>query len=384
VIALALRQIGDNAKSAAILETNVAAVRRDFGDRSPRLGNALVELGYIKRELGDIAAARAAFSEAEPLLRDAGPDYRNARIELLVALARLDNQVGEHAQALELHRRILAEREALQGADGPDIATDLMNIATDDGALERYAEAESLARRADDLLVRRLGPDHARRIYVQNTLGLAEAFAGHSAAGIVTLRDAVQRARATLSPGAPMLGIVLTSLGVAHYEAGDYVAALDALDEAHRIMDKAQHPMRGQATLMLGRSELALRQPEAADTLQKAMAELDGPAGADGHLALSRAAYGAALARVGRVDEGEAIALKAREEILAGKSAGSVMLADIDRLLADIEDINDLPLRALEFRRDALAVYRRVYGDDHPRTRQMTAATSVPGPAATH
>lgn len=377
VIALALRQIGDNAKSVDILETNVAAVRRDFGDRSPRLGNALVELGYVKRELGDIAAARAAFGEAEPLLRDAGPEYRNARIELLVALARLDNQVGEHAQALELHRRVLAEREALQGPDGPDIATDLMNIATDDGALERYAEAESLARRADDLLVRKLGPDHARRIYVQNTLGLAEAFAGHADAGVATLRDAVRRARATLSPDAPMLGIVLTSLGVACYEGGDYASALAALEEAHRIMTAAGHPMRGQVTLMLGRTQLALDRPQALETLHTAIGELAGPAGADGHLNLAEAAHGAALARSGRAADGEAEALAARSRLLAGKAAGSVMLAEIDRLLAEIEDSIGAPERALEFRHDALAVYRRVYGADHPRTREMATRVAT-------
>ncbi|SFN09957.1 serine/threonine-protein kinase [Dokdonella immobilis] len=377
VIALGLRQIGDNAKSVAILETNVAELRRNFGDRSPILGNALVELGYVKRELGDIAAARADFTEAEPLLRDAGPDYRNARIELLVALARLDNQVGDHAHALELHRRILGEREALQGADGPDVATDLMNIATDDGALERYAEAESLAMRADDLLVRRLGPDHARRIYIENTLGLAQAFAGHAEAGIATLRDAVQRARATLAPDAPMLGIVLTSLGVALHEGGDDDAALAALEEAHRIMDAAAHPMRGQVTLMLGRVELALDRPQALATLQAAIGELAGPAGADGHLDLAGAAHGAALARSGRRDEGEAEARAARARLLAGKSAASVTLAEIDRLLADIEDAGGATERALAFRHDALAVYRRVYGTEHPRTHELAAVVSA-------
>jgi eukaryotic-like serine/threonine-protein kinase len=384
VIAHALRQIGDNAKSVSILEANVIALRRIYGDRSPRVGDALVELGYVRRELGDIAGARKAFAEGESLLRDAGPEYRNARIELLVSLARLDNQQGDHAHALELHRRVLSEREEMQGPDGPDIATDLMNIATDDGALEHFVEAETLARRADDLLVRNLGPDHARRIYVQNTLGLAEAFSGHSAAAVATLGDALHRARTTLAADAPMLGIVLTSLGVADYENGDFGAALTALDEAHGIMIKAQHPMRGQVTLMLGRTQLALGRPEALVTLHDAIGELAGPAGADGRLALAEAAYGAALARSGKVADGEAAALKAREQLVASNAASSVVLADIDRLLAAIEDANGESQRALEFRRDAFAVYRRVYGDDHPRTREMLAATTLTLPAASH
>jgi eukaryotic-like serine/threonine-protein kinase len=384
VIALALRQIGDNAKSVSVLETNVAALRRLYGDHSPRLGDALVELGYVRRELGDIAGARKAFVEGESLLRDSGPEYGTARIELLVALARLDNQQGNHVHALELHRRVLAEREAMQGTEGPDIATDLMNIATDDGALERYAEAETLARRADNLLVRSLGPDHARRIYVQNTLGLAETFSGHSAEGVTTLSDALKRARATLPAEAPMLGIVLTSLGVAKYENGDLNGALGVLSEAHRIMTKAQHPMRGQVTLMLGRTQLALGLPESAATLRDSVGELAGPAGADGHLELAEAALGAALAKAGKVGEGESTALKARDRLLASKAADSVTVADIDRLLAAIEDANGASERALEFRRDALAVYRRVYGDDHPRTREMIAATTVAPRTASH
>jgi serine/threonine-protein kinase len=379
VIAHALRQVGENAKSESILKDNVDALRRLYGDASPKVGSALVELGYVRRETGNVAGARKAFIEADSLLRNAGPGFRTDRIELLVALARLDNQEGDHAHALELHRIVLREREAAQGPDGPDIATDLMNVATDDGALERYAEAETLAKRADDLLVHALGPDHARRIYVQNTLGLAQAFAGHPADGVATLSDSLKRARATLPADAPMLGIVLTSLGAARYEGGDMPGAIESLTEAHAIMAKAKHPMRGQVTLLLGRAQLAEKMPDAAATLHDSLAELAGPAGADGRLALAQAAYGAALARGGSAGEGETAALKARTDLMAGASADSVNLAAIDRLVADIEDIKGDAAQARQFREEALGVYRRVYGADHPRTRAMSAAiTTVP------
>ncbi|MEO6690511.1 MAG: serine/threonine-protein kinase [Dokdonella sp.] len=383
VIAHALRQVGENAKSESILKGNVDALRHLYGDASPKVGSALVELGYVRRETGDIAGARKAFVEADALLRNAGPEFRADRIELLVALARLDNQEGDHVHALELHRLVLRDREAAQGPNGPDIATDLMNIATDDGALERYAEAETLAKRADDLLVQALGPDHARRIYVQNTLGLAQVFAGHTADGVATLSDSLKRARATLPADAPMLGIVLTSVGTARYEAGDTAGAVQALTEAHAIMVKAKHPMRGQVTLMLGRAQLGERQPDALATLHDSLAELAGPAGADGRISLAQAAYGVALARSGNLGEGETAALKARTDLMAGAGAGSVTLAEIDRLLADIEEMRGDALQAHRFRAEALDVYQRVYGIEHPRTREMVAvlaATPEGGP----
>lgn len=377
VIAHALRQVGENAKSESILKNNVDALRHLYGDASPKVGSALVELGYVRRETGDIDGARKAFVEADSLLRNAGPEFRNDRIELLVALARLDNQEGDHVHALELHQVVLREREAAQGPNGPDIATDLMNVATDEGALERYAEAETLAKRADDLLVQSLGPDHARRIYVQNTLGLAQVFAGHTADGIATLSDSLKRVRATLPADAPILGIVLTSLGTARYEAGDTKAAIAALTEARTIMVKAKHPMRGQVALMLGRAQLAERQPDALATLHDSLGELTGPAGADGRLALAQAAYGAALASSGEPSEGAALALKARTGLMAGPNRGSVSVAEIDRLLADIEDVRGDAVQAQRFRAEALDVYRRVYGVDHPRTREIAAALAV-------
>ncbi|MEO5625048.1 MAG: tetratricopeptide repeat protein, partial [Dokdonella sp.] len=377
VIAHALRQVGENAKSESILKNNVDTLRHLYGDSSPKVGSALVELGYVRRETGDIAGARKAFVEADALLRNAGPEFRNDRIELLVALARLDNQEGDHAHALELHRIVLQEREAVQGTDGPDIATDLMNLATDDGALERYGEAELLAKRADDLLVRTLGPEHARRIYVQNTLGLAQVFAGHAESGIETLSDSVKRVRATLPADAPILGIVLTSLGTARYESGDSKGAVEALTEARAIMSKAKHPMRGQVTLMLGRAQLAVQQADALATLHDSLGELAGPAGADGRLALAQAAYGAALARGGKPDEGEAAATKGRSDLMAGPNSRSVSLAEIDRLLADIEELRGDAAQAHQLRAEALDVYRRVYGLEHPRTREMSAALAA-------
>ena len=384
VLANALRQADENARAEALLVNNVAALRSLYGDKSPKVGVALVELGYVRSETGDIAGARKALVEAESLLRDAGDAYRGDRIELLVSLARLDNQQGDHAHALDLHRAVLREREAEQGPDGPDVATDLMNIATDEGALERYAEAESLAKRADDLLVRILGPDHARRIYIENALGVAQAFSGHAAAGIATLSDALKRVRATVAPDSTMLGIVLTSLGMAHYENGDMNRAHDLLSEAHEIMNKARHPRRGQVTLMLGRTQLALGRPEATATLRESVSELSGPDGSPKHLALAEAALGVALARSGQVETGESGALKAREQLLASEAASSVIVAEVDRLLADIEDSRHVPGRALEFRQDALSVYRRVYGPEHPRTREMAAMVAAAPDSAAH
>jgi serine/threonine-protein kinase len=54
-----------------------------------------------------------------------------------------------------------------------------------------------------------------------------------------------------------------------------------------------------------------------------------------------------------------------------------VILGDIDLLLADALDRQSKTAEARGVREEALSVYRRVYGDSHPRTRELAARLSA-------
>jgi serine/threonine-protein kinase len=378
LIQLAVARTGDPRRARVLAQRNVDAARGVYGASAPEFGITLANLGMDEEQSGDAAAAQATYAEAERLLRDAGPLYVRHHISSLTGLAKLANAAGNQADALRLHENVLRERQKIDGAESQDVAMDLMNLAADALYAERYAEAETTALRAHAMLVKLVGAEHARLIYVDNVLGLAQARAGHVSEGIATLSVVERRARATLKPDAPMLGSVLSSLGTARALDDDWVGAIEALTEARRIHGANAQTQRGRTTLRLGLAQLAAHWPEALATLQASRTELAESGGAGGFLACAQAAYGVALARAGDAAGGERLARSARDDLRAGKDAGSSRLGEIDLLLADLLDRPGQADEARGLRREALAIYRRIFGAGHPRTRALAATLGRP------
>lgn len=366
-----LLKIGEYAKARDVGRINLAALRA-HGATGAVLGVALSDFGIANSNLGDAAAARAAFAEAEPLMRDAGPAYRRERISLMTGMAKLDNQEGDHASAHRLHEAVLLERQALEGEASPDVAMDLMNLAADAYDVEHYTEAELLAQRSHDMLIKLLGPEHARRIYVDNMLGVAQIEVGRETLAVKTLRHVVEMARSTLGPDAVMLGIALGNLGHAYYRVGDGTSALVTLREASQVLSKVKYPGRGRSMLKLGLVELGMSDPGAEKDLLDAREILASTSGGrDGYLEWARAAHGAALVRGGDAAGGEAEARSARADLLAGKAATSVHLGDVDVLLAGILDTRGGTSEAATLRDEAKLAYTRVLGANHPKVQAL-------------
>jgi serine/threonine-protein kinase len=375
-----LFRISEYARARDLGRINIEALRRLHGNTGPQLGVALSDYGMASSNLGDVAAAHAAFAEAEPLLANAGPTWARDRISLMTGIAKLDNQEGNYAGGHGVHEAILRERRAMEGEESPDVAMDLMNLAADDLDIEQYAESAMLAQQAHAMLIKLLGPDHPRRIYVDNMLGVAQIEQGQFNEAVATLKVVVDMARAALGPDAVMHGVAIANLGNAQFRSGDAANGLRSLREARRIMLLTKYPARGRAMLKLGLVELATNQPEAVQTLRDTrdlLTSTPAGAGGSGYLELTRAAYGAALARSGQRAEGEAEARSARAELLSGKYSGSIRLGDIDCLIADIEDQHGAAADARELREEALATYQRVLGPDNLRTQALAAQLHV-------
>ncbi|HET6546721.1 MAG TPA: hypothetical protein VFG55_08260, partial [Rhodanobacteraceae bacterium] len=229
-------------------------------------------------------------------------------------------------------------------------------------------------------------PRHPRSIYVDNVLGIAESgMAGHVDAALATMSADVALARATLPPDTEILGSVISVLGDVQFLAGDYDSAITSLTEAQGILKAAKSSAAGTNEMLLGQAQLHRHSAEALATLRDARARLAAVHGAGPKfIALTDAAYGAALAARGDIAEGERIARAARASVLAGASAGSVRLADIDRLLAGILDRKGAGAEARSLREEGIAIYRRVYGPGHPRERSLAneLATAIGRAAA--
>jgi len=372
LIAQTLLRTGDPRKARALAQQNVDTLRA-LDPGSAELGVALANLGVATEQSNDPPAAHAALIEADALLRDAGPAYVRDRISAETGLAKLANMAGDYAAARALHEAVLSQRRKLDGAESPDIAMDLMNLAADAHYTERYAEAEAMALRAHAVAVRRLGPAHARMIYVDNVLGLTQAGAGHLTDAIATLTAVEARARATLKPDAPMLALVLGSLGFACYADHDYARALEVLTESHRIAEANRQAQRGRITVRLGLTLLALDRPEALSMLALAHDELTESGGHSGFLALADAGHGVAVAHAGDPVAGEREVRDALARLRASGEVDSSRRADIDLMLAELLTGPEHAEEANDLRRDALLVALRVFGPNHPRTRAAQA-----------
>jgi serine/threonine protein kinase len=378
LIQMTLVRVGDPQRARLLAQRNVDATRSLYGASSPEFAVALANLGLDLEQSGDADGALTASTEAERLLQDAGPNYARHRISAMTTLAKLANASGDAAGALRLHEAVLHERQQLDGPESQDMAMDLMTLAADAIYAERYAEAEATAQRAHAMAVKLLGAGHARLIYVDNTLGLAQANAGHVAEALVTLNATEQRARATLKPDAPMLGSVLGSLGNARYWAHDYDGALVAMLESRRILGASKQGTRGRVSMRLGMVQLVLQQPEALATLEASRQELAESGGSGGYIACAQAAYGVALARAGDAAGGEKEARQAHADLRGSKDAGSTRSAEVDLMLADLLQRPDQAEQALGLRREALDIYRTVLGPEHPRTRALAITLGRP------
>jgi len=231
------------------------------------------------------------------------------------------------------------------------------------------------------MLEHAVGPRHARNIYVDNVLGLAQANAGDIDAGMTTLRGTIELARATLQPGAMMIGNVIGSLGSVQLLAGDYAAAAVTLTEARALNKAAKNPRLGVTAMLLGLTQLRLQGTDALATLRDAREIMAAQTSSTdvAYATWGQAAYAAALAAAGDAAEAERLAREARATLLASPRAKSVRLGEVDVLLAEVLDRNKRADEARTLRAEALATFQRVYGPDHARTRAVAAQESASG-----
>jgi serine/threonine-protein kinase len=381
-VASALLRLDQAAAARELLQRNLEQSTQLYGADSPKAAEDLATLARASEDNGEIETARHQFERAYAVLKDAGEDYARARIAVMTGLSSMALRRDDYAQAQHWTELVLHERQAREGPSSPDIVMDLMNLASDAGYQEHFSEGLALAQRAHDMLQQVLGPGHPRSVYVDNALGDAQIEAGQCAEAVKTLTAAAAVARKNLPPGARALGVVLSNLGRAQSCSGDDAAAMADSREAFDIADKA-HDTKSRATieLRLGLIELRARADAALSTLDAARADLAANVQISEQSAKSlwaQAAYGDALAIHGNAAEGARLARDARDTMKAGKDRNSVMLGELDLLLADALDRQSKTADARGVRKEALAIYQRVCGDDHPQTRELAAKLGAP------
>jgi tetratricopeptide (TPR) repeat protein len=160
------------AENPTALHQELAKIAQLHGSESGELSKTLAAAGRLLRRT-------ARYTDAEPLLRRAlaidekslGADHPDVAVDLH-DLADLLREMQRWAEAELLYRRALAITEKSVGPDDPSVATVLNNLALVLSETNRLAEAELLHRRALAIDEKSLGPDHPGVATDLNNLGL--------------------------------------------------------------------------------------------------------------------------------------------------------------------------------------------------------------------
>lgn len=285
--------------TVAAIDQAEASIRR-VGD--PALDSSLALLsGLAQSNLGHLDRAKSELDRALALRAQHGGD----RSPVLTALANIARERGELDRALALHREAMELDRARTGADHPDQARHLHNIAGVLRRAERRDEAREHYRRALDLEERWLGMRSIER------------------------------------------GLELNSLGLLALEARSFDEAERSLLEAESILGTTvDAPL---ATLNLALVALARdRHAEAIERARRALARDTSTFGNE-HLRVARAhkVLGLALVASGDRDHGRAELEAARSIVASRTDAESIAVrTECEQALAASVVVASVPVRA--------------------------------------
>ena len=145
-------------------------------------------------------------------------------------------------EAIELHRRALAIREKSLGANHPETAQSLNNLAVAHFAKGDYATAEELYRRSIAIKEAALGADHPELALTLNNLAeLYRTQRRFDEAEPLYMR-ALAIDEESLGPDHPSLALGLNNLALLHYDRGAYVKAEPLLRRALSIEESSLGP----------------------------------------------------------------------------------------------------------------------------------------------
>jgi tetratricopeptide (TPR) repeat protein len=250
---------------AEILDREVLEIRRrTFGAEHPDTLSSMENLAISIINLGRYAEAERLFREVMEITRRvAGPEHPDT-LGSMQNLAASLNQQGRCAEAESLLRDAMEITRRVLGPDHPNTLMITGNLAISINLQGRHAEAEALFREVIKIQRRVLGPEHTETQRTTRSLArLYETWCWELATA-----DTVSRSDAAKAVGLAKLAIELrpdrantwNNLGAAHYRAGDWQAAVDALEKADGMLEKGDRAHRmflAMAHWQLGEKEKA-------------------------------------------------------------------------------------------------------------------------------
>ena len=184
---------------------------------------------------------KQVLAERERVLEADHPDTLTVRNNLASAY----ESVGRFGEAIELFKQVLAERERVLGADHPDTLTVRNNLAGAYESVGRFGEAIELFEQVLAERERVLGADHPDTLNTRNSLAGAYDSVGRFGEAIDAWEELLLDCQRVLGADHPDTLGVRNNLAVAYDSVGRLAEAIDAWEEllpdCQRVLG-ADHP----------------------------------------------------------------------------------------------------------------------------------------------
>ncbi len=289
-------------------------------------------------------------------------------------LAGLYASMGRYPEAEPLYQRSLEIREAQLGAEHPHTATSLNNLAGLYESMGRYPEAGPLYRRSLEISEAQLGAEHPHTATSLNNLaGLYESMGRYPEVEPLYQRSLEIR-EAQLGAEHPHTALSLNNLATLYYAMGRYPEAEPLYRRSLEIREAqlgAEHPHTATSLNNLAALYYAMsRYPEAEPLLQRSLEIREAQLGAEHpDTALSLNNLAALYYAMGRYPEAEPLLQRSLEIREAQLGAEHPDTASSLSNLADLYESMGRYPEAEPLYAQAVSVWLQVLGQDHPNTR---------------
>jgi tetratricopeptide (TPR) repeat protein len=233
----------------------IALYQRNYPEATTQLSNsyemrksayekALAEMVEVTFSLGQSLYGQGKYREAVEKFREANI-LRNDDVNIINYLGIALLQAGHYPEAEPHLNRALAIREKSLGADHPDTATSLNNLAELCKLQGKYAEAEPLLKRALAILEKSLGADHPSTATSLINLGLLYKLQGKYTEAEPLYKRALAIREESLGADHPSTAVSLNNLAALYDSQGKYAEAEPLYKRALAIREKSlgvDHP----------------------------------------------------------------------------------------------------------------------------------------------
>lgn len=309
-LGLALTRTADYGRASELLESALAQNRRDEGDRGPSVAKSLYNLSELAMATGDLERSRTLAAESLGIFESYGERYPREIAEGKSGLARILRARNELAAAEQLYREAIAVTREHFGDDHPDIAYFLQNLAVVLRARGELDDAEAMFEESIAVTRRVLGEEHSLVAGSLVMLGALRRERGEFEAADAAFTEALAIHTRARGPDHPFVGYDMTSLAMLRSDQGRLTEAETLLRQAIAIFESSVGPDHQYVASALTELGVVLTDGGAPGDglplLERARdirASDYGPE--DPLMAATVAAYGHALARLGRFEEAE-------------------------------------------------------------------------------